>query len=240
MTTVLLNSNDHGNLRIDASYRASLGDAVMWVPTYSEEFRSIQAHYPILFNKDEKTGQFSSVALLGLEANENLFLQDGSWQASYIPLMIQRVPFSIGRYFDEEEERRLVHIDPDHPKVSTDEGQRLFESHGASTQYLERISAMLETIHQWVQRDIGFIKALEELELLEPVSIDITLENGTTGQLMGFYTINETALAEISSEALYSLQKHRYLEPIYMAIASLANIRRLMELKASKSDTAEA
>ena len=50
-------------------------DAVMYVMTYPMEFRDIQSCYPILFTKDPNTGSFFSAAVLGFEADQNLFLQ---------------------------------------------------------------------------------------------------------------------------------------------------------------------
>lgn len=233
MKTVLLNNEQHRDLRVDNRFRRENGDAVMWGQTFSPEFRTVQAHYPILFQKDPNSGRFFAVALFGLEQEENLFLQDDRWDAGYIPLMMQRVPFSIGTYpgDDGDEPRRMMHIDVEHPKVNTETGTRLFEEHGANTDYLDRVSGMLEAIHVWHQHDIAFIDTLTELQLLEPVTMDITLEDGTTGQLMGFYTIQEERLKSLSAEQVASLHERGYLEPIYMAIASMGKMRALIERK---------
>lgn len=235
--TVMLNKEDHRNLRINTQYAAELGDGMMWAQTFAAEFRNAQAFYPILFQKDSQTGKFMAIALLGFEQGENLFIADGKWNAGYIPLMIQRIPFSIGlAKNNDDEQRRMVNIDIEHPKVNTEQGQRLFEEHGAATPFLERISGMLETIHVWYQDNEVFLKALEELELLEQVSIDITLDDGNKGQLLGFYTINENKLRELPADKLAELHRRHYLEPIYMAMASIANIRRLMERKVALSE----
>lgn len=234
--TVMLNKEDHRDLRIKTHYGAELGDGVMWAQTFAAEFRSVQNYYPILFQKDSQTGKFMSVALLGLEQGENLFIENGQWQAGYIPLMIQRIPFSIGvaKADDGHETRHLINVDIEHPRVSREQGQRLFEDHGAATPFLEKISGMLETIHVWHQDNEVFIKTLEELELLEQVSIDITLEDGTKGQLLGFYTINEKNLRQLADEQLIDLHRRHYLEAIYMAVASIARVRSLMERKLAR------
>ena len=49
--------------------------------------------------------------------------------------------------------------------------------------------------------------------------------------MMGFYTINEDALFELDADALGGLNEKGFLLPIYMAIASLSNIRDLIDRK---------
>ncbi|MDO3388495.1 SapC family protein [Gilvimarinus sp. SDUM040013] len=239
--TVMLNSEEHKDLRINTEYSPELGDGVMWAQTFAAEFRNAQAHYPILFQKDSQTGKFMSVALLGFEQGENLFMENGQWNAGYVPLMIQRIPFSIGVAKDDlgAEDRRLINVDIEHPKVNREHGQRLFEEHGAATPFLDRVSGMLETIHVWYQDNEVFLKALEEFELLEQVSMDITLDDGTKGQLLGFYTIDEKKLRELTADKLADLHRRHYLEPIYMAIASIAKVRSLMERKVALNTAAD-
>lgn len=231
--TVLLNKENHTDLRVNTHYSRALGDGVMWVPTFAAEFRNLQSHYPILFQKDTTTGRFFPLALFGLAQGENLFLNDNGWDCTTIPLMLQRGPFSIGLYGegDVNEKRRLIHIDLDHPKVSTSEGERLFETHGAGTAYLERVSGMLEAIHVWSLDNELFIEALLSLNLLEPVTFDITLADGSKGQLLGYYSIHEERLADLSAQELQDLNQKNFLLPIYMALASLSNIRKLIERK---------
>lgn len=231
---VLLNSSDHKNLRVHSSYSVTLGDGVMSTPTFSREFKTIQAHYPIVFKKQEGEGSFVPMALLGLENNENLFLSESGWDASYVPMMMQRVPFSIGFYSDEQsnEKKRVLHIDLDHPKVSADDsGQRLFRDDGSITDYLERVSGILEVIHQSQADDRAFAARLDQLDLLEAVNMDIRLANGSAGQLSGFYTINEERLAALTSEQLGELHKKGWLEPVYMTIASLPKVQALVDRK---------
>ena len=239
--TVLLNKEQHLDLCVNTGYSAALGDAVMWVPTFALEFRNLQAHYPILFHKDTNSGRFFPVALLGLEQGENLFLTGQGWDCRYIPLMQQRIPFSIGLYNegDSDVKRPMINIDLEHPKVSSGTGRRLFETHGGVTPYLEKMSNMLNVIHDWNTHNEQFIKALVELELLEPVNIDITLTNGDKGQLFGYFTIKEERLAELSAAELHSLNQQNFLLPIYMALASVVNIRELIERKSATASRSE-
>ena len=71
--------------------------------------------------------------------------------------------------------------------------------------------------------------------LLESVTLDIELRDGTQNQLVGFYTINEDRLRELDAESLVEMQSKDYLSYIYMILASLSNVPRLIERKEAKS-----
>ena len=183
MTNVVqLNVAKHKDLRVITDRSAEYGDNVMLCMTFPSEYRSVQAYYPILFRKDGDKDQFYALSLFGLEDGENLFLNETGWLAGYIPLMMQRLPFLIGVQNagaeNGEDERRVVHIDMDHARVSTEKGELLFTEEGKNTAYLERSAAILETIHHWNLESELFLKMITEKELLEPVTIDITLNNG--------------------------------------------------------------
>jgi hypothetical protein len=74
--TVLLDNVNHKNLRVIARRAAEYGDNVNQVQTFPTEFGDVQRDYPIFFPKDSKSGEFQAIALLGLDRNENLFLDE--------------------------------------------------------------------------------------------------------------------------------------------------------------------
>jgi hypothetical protein len=223
----LLNNIDHADLRIQPGHGAHFGDAIMFATTFPAEFREIQAHYPIVFRKSDNGTTFEPVALFGLEEGENLFLSNTGWDATCIPLTVQRQPFLIG--VDGAE--LLVHIDLDNPRCSTTTGEPVFLPHGGTTEFLERANSTLLAIHQGVQATPVFISALVALELLESFVLDVELDDGSAGRLAGFYTINEDRLAALDADVLGRLHRAGYLQAIFMAVASLSNLRALIERK---------
>lgn len=232
---VLLNSIDHQDLKIITERSEKYGDNLWYSLTFPSEFRSVQAYYPIFFNKDTNTGQFYSVAMFGFQDKENLFLANNKWDAPYIPLSVARQPFLIGlqkvNEDGEEKEQRVLHIDIDHPRVNKEEGESLFLEFGSNTPYLDTAADMLEAIHHGVLDSKTFIDLLIEHELLESFTLDIQLNDGSKHQMVGFYTICEEKLNELDSETLATLHSRGYLQAIYMAIASQSNIRGLMNRK---------
>jgi hypothetical protein len=223
---VLLNNIDHQDLRVITGHGRGLGDDVAYVPTFPGEFRALQSHYPIVFRRVD--GQsFEPIALFGFETDENLFLSERGWDATTIPLLVERMPFLIGKHGDE----MMIHIDLDSPRVSKTEGEAIFLPHGGMTPYLENINSTLLAIHEGMQSNAHFVDALVSHELIEQFVLDVTLDDGSENRLSGFYTINEERAAALGAAALDSLHKAGYLAAIYFQLASLSNLRALIERK---------
>jgi hypothetical protein len=227
--SVLLNNIDHKDLRIITSRSAKYGDNVMTALTFAQEFRNLQAHYPIVFFKSEDGTSFQSAALLGFQEGENLFLGLEGWDASYVPLTIARQPFLIGNVKGE----MLLHVDLDSPRISQTEGEAVFLEYGGNTEYLERMSSMLAAIHDGLEMAPAFCAALLELQLLESFVFDVDLTDGSKHRLAGCYTINEERLNALDGQALERLSLAGFLQPIYMVIASMSNLSALAERKRS-------
>lgn len=232
--TVLLNAADHADLRVITARGAEYGDNQWFATTFPLEFRSCAACYPLFFFKDSQSQQVFPVALFGFRHGENLFLQVG-WQEKYLPLSVRRQPFLIGRQQVREDgmvrEQRVLHIALDHPRVSKDEGEPLFLPYGGQTPFLQDMAGLLETLHLGMQDAKNFVDLLEQYQLLEPVTVNVTLKDGSSHQLVGFLTIAEEQLAKLDGVALAQLHLQGYLQAIYLMIASQAQIRQLVTLK---------
>lgn len=225
----ILDKEKHRNIRIETGYGAELGDAVMYVMTFPMEFRDIQSCYPILFSKDPNTGGFFAAALLGFEPEQNLFLSGSSWDASYVPIVMQRQPFLIATGGDGDNQPPVVSLDLKHPRVSQDSGQNLFDGDGNPTAFLEQKITVLDKLHRGMQHGSGFIDALLKHELLEQVTLDLTFNDGDKKSLQGFYSIAEETLYQLAGDVLESLNQAGYLQPVFMAVASLSRMRDIIE-----------
>ncbi|GAA0784055.1 MULTISPECIES: SapC family protein [Pseudomonadati] len=232
---VLLNSVEHKDLKVITDRSAKYGDNLWYTVTFPLEFRSVQAHYPIFFHKDTATGQFYAVALFGFKNEDNLFLTDKGWDASYVPLTLRRQPFLIGKQMVREDgieqEQHVIHIDLDHPRVNKNHGEAVFHAFGGNTDYLDEVGDMLAAIHQGLNDSQAFIDVLLEHELLESFTLDIELDNGEKHQMIGFYTINEEKLNMLDGTVLTKLHQQGYLQAIYMSMASQSNVRDLLDRK---------
>ncbi|MBQ0935999.1 SapC family protein [Ideonella paludis] len=225
---VLLNNVEHHDLRVITRRDAALGDAVMLAHTFPAEFRALQAHYPIVYQKTADGLSFQAVALLGLQPGQNLFLDAQGWDAAYIPLALQRLPFLIGR----DGQGLQVHVDLDSPRLSRSQGEPLFLPHGGTAPYLQRISDILGAIHHGVQQADEFLRALLSHDLLEPFVLETQDAQGQAHKLGGFYTVHEDRLAALQAADLAELHAQGHLQCLYMMLASQSQFASLMERQA--------
>ncbi len=234
---VLLDNVSHKNLRIRTGYGRNQGLDENATRVFPMEFNQLQMEYPIFFTKNAEAGHFEAVALLGLTEHENLYLTDAGWDARYIPLSVQRQPFLIG--FQETLEsgvpqrQPVVHIDLDHPRVSKTDGEPIYLEHGGESPLLEHMSSVLMTIHAGHETNKAFSKLLVGLDLIESFTLKFDLNSGEKINLTGLYTINEDKLRDLNASALEALHQKGHLLHVYMMLASIPNIGKLIDKKNS-------
>jgi len=232
---VMLDNVTHKDLRVIRDYAKIPGYDVNVARVFPGEFIQLQTEYPLFFMRNKDEGNFEPIALLGFADHENLYLGGQGWDAGYVPLSIERQPFLIG--FQRQmvdgvpTEAPVVHIDMDHPSVSETEGERVFLPHGGESPLLERITSVLMTIHQGHEAAKSLSEILVGMELIESLTLEVALKDGSTESLKGLYTINEDRLQGLNASALEALHKKGHLRDVYMMLASLPNVSRLIERK---------
>jgi hypothetical protein len=232
--TALLNNIQHRDLRVIARHSAAFGDNVNQVAIVPTEFEAIQREYPILLSR-AASGEYQALALLGLDQDENLFLDQQGWHARYVPAMQVRGPFLIGfqqqQAGAEPHREPMIHVDLDHPRVSRSEGEPLFLPQGGNSPYLEHITRVLRLMHQGLSVSGAMYAAFAELALIEPVAVQIALNDREQYKLADYYTIGAERLAQLGGANLERLHKAGFLRAAYFLVSSLQNINRLIELK---------
>lgn len=222
----MLTAEVHQGLRVRRDRDSALGDAVMSCVTVPSEFRRVQAHYPILFRRNAERDAFTALALFGFQERENLFLEGGAWDADYVPLAVDIQPFLIGG----AEGTRQVHVDLASPRIGGD-GERVFDDAGRPTPYLEAVSEQLGELDAGWRASGDFFAALRRHELLEPLTLEIALDDGSVNRLVGFHVIDEARLSGLDAAALGALHAEGHLMPIFMAVASIGNFNALVARK---------
>lgn len=236
---VLLNNAQHINLKIAEGFSPESGDNKAAVLTFPTEFADIQREYPIFLSRDPETNRFRAVAMLGIQKDENLFLEvtdSGSrWLGSYVPAIVARGPFIIGLPEQPEaDSQAVVYVDLEHPRVSETEGRPLFLEFGGNSPYLDYMTKVLSTIHQGTEIGNAMFGAFDELGLIEPLTVNIDLKNGDKHRLDGYHTINEEKLANLTGADLEKLNRAGYLQGAFLILSSHANLQKLIEIKNSR------
>jgi hypothetical protein len=241
MNRVLLNNVDHADLRVIASHGAAFGDAINQVLVLPTEFEAVQREYPILIRRDANDA-YQAVALLGLDRDENLFLDEAGWNARYVPAVQRRGPFSIALQRDEPggEPRPMIHVDLDHPRISRVEGEPLFLPAGGNAPYLQGVSRALGQIHDGLEVAGPMFAFFDELGLIEPIDIEIKLDDNTAYSLPDVFTLAPDRLAAITGEPLERLHQSGLLRAAHWIISSMGNVEELIARKASRRAALEA
>lgn len=233
-TPVLLNNVDHRDIRVLTGHGASFGDTINQVTVFPTEYEELQREYPILIRRDPD-GTYYSVALLGLDRDENLFLFDGGWNGRYVPALLQRGPFSIGVPGEgpngEPVGEPMIHIDLDHPRISRTEGQPVFLPHGGNSPYLDHIAGVLRSIFAGVEVNKTIFAAFDECGLIEPITIEIKLNESRQYNVPDCYTISQQRLMQLDGSSLEKLHRADYLRAAVWIASSLHNVRRLIDIK---------
>ncbi len=227
----VLDKDVYRDLRVRTDAGAALGDDIMAVLTVPSEFRRVQAHFPILFRREAGQGDFTALALFGFETGENLFLDGDRWDAGYRPLALAIQPFLVGRPASGDGPAQ-VHIDLDHPRIAgTGDGVRLFDVDGMATPFLEAIAEQLGDLDEGYRQSGAFYEALLAHDLLEPFSLEVTLDDGSKHSLVGFHIIDEDRVRALDPAALGALHAAGHLMPMFMAMASLSQLSALVDRK---------
>jgi hypothetical protein len=231
----LLNNVAHKDLRVITAFGKGAGAAAGTVPAFPTEFAELQREYPIFFHKDAASGEYSAVALLGFDRQENLYLQNGRWNAAYLPGYVAKGPFLIGfqeQWVDGEARREpVIHVDLDHPAVSFSEGEAVFLPGGGQSPYLQHISTILRGIRDGVEGGKAFYAALAALDLIQPMAVEVRFDADHGANLTGLHGIDRERLAALDAAALHALHRQGFLEGIYLVLASMHNMRRLIAEK---------
>lgn len=234
MKLVALDSTAHRDLRV-VTRPDPVCVEINAVSVIPQEFPRLLAHYPIFFTKSAENGRFEPAALLGFGQKENLFLVNGQWEAAYVPLQIQRQPFSLlPRRADPArgtQDSLDVALDIDSPQIQTQQGERLFLEDGAPSKYLQNISSMLSALVSGSRDAYAFTGRLAELNLLEPVRIEIEFVDRSQAKLQGLYWIAAAALKALPAPQLAELRDRGFLEWLYFQMASLAHVANLVARK---------
>jgi hypothetical protein len=210
---VLLSKETHRSLKVDGRASAAYGDDRHFVQITVNEFPLLVVHYPLFCSKDPNTGGFYCGAMLGLKEGENLFLREWEEREFYRPLILQRGPF----YAQGPE----LAIDLDHPRVGAESGKPLFTEYGQPTRYLQSIIWAFQDLKPGMETSKFFVARLLELNLIEPVEIDVEFEDGSTHKCLGLYTVNQETLSRLPDDVVVELFRRGYLRLIHLMIASL-------------------
>lgn len=237
--TTVLNNVDHKNLKVDTRPGSSKTQNVNRSLVHATEISELHKEFPLVFYKHPDTEQTQLHAILGLEKDENLFIEKSGWTTRFVPALLARGPFSLGykKTVSEGDAQAdpLICIDLQDPRINTEQGEDIFLPFGGEAPYLIYVKKALQTIEQGLQFDKTLFTLIESMDLLEPISIQIKLSNVDEVNFSDYYTINQEKLAQMEGEDLSKLHQYGVLSLLYFVLSSMGNFQQLIALKNAKS-----
>jgi hypothetical protein len=224
---VPVSSEKHREWSVKSGTDFSFAGQVNSVPLMAVEVPGAAVEYPIVFagNDDE----IMPAVILGLRDAENLYLEpSGAWRGRYVPAFVRRYPFVFSS--NDEGKTFTLCIDEDFSGCNQDgKGERLFDSDGNRTQYLEGVLTFLKDYQAQFMRTRAFCRKLKELDLLEPMRAQVTLSSGQQFALEGFKAISRDKLKNLSGDKLAELAKTDELELAFLQMQSMRNLQSMVE-----------
>lgn len=228
----------HANLKVKLQFGEEFRNNVNHTVVFPTEFQALQREYPIFFRQAEDK-KYYAVVLLGLDRDENLFLEEDRWLARYVPAVQMRGPFALelreGDGNSPESGDPLVRIDMDDPRVNEIEGESLFLEQGGHTPFFTEMLQVLRRVHVGAQISDDFFAHLESFNLIEPITVQANYGDTLQYTVPDMFTISQQRMASLSGDELDALNQLGLLEHCFAVMSSAGNMSQLVDMKALKT-----
>jgi hypothetical protein len=224
----ILDSNLHREISIDFK-AARCGPRRELIPVVISEFHSLMFHYPIVFVKDQDTGEFTCSILLGVSAEANLLDQRDLVSDEGLPLNIRRLPL-VAVAAPEGEGQPLIGINRTSPGVNPGNGTGDYIFQGKSERFESAVAALVE-LYNGFEQTRNYVKKVLELDLISKLQAEIRYTDKPSLTLDGLYGIDPKKIALISESN--SKSKDEFLaiaSYVYAQHFSLYNMKKLATL----------
>jgi hypothetical protein len=231
---VALNPDVHRNLKFaaDEANFAFARDTTA-VLLAGVEFAEAAREYPIVFIRGQDK-QMRPVALLGVRDAENLFVDElGKWDARYIPAFVRRYPFVMAD--GGANGQLVVCIDESCPALNANHGELLINAEGKLQPRMNEVMQFLQNFQREFARTELITRQLDELGLFIQQGARFDTNTGETFQLNDFYLIDEAKFGQIVDAKLPELFRSGALGLGYLHLASLGNMRKLLDRVSARS-----
>jgi hypothetical protein len=206
------------------------------LPISYSEFQLVARDYPIVFTSGDGGKSFAPVALLGLQAGENLFCAGEAWAGEvYVPAYARRHPFCMARVNVDQVERKERLICVEKASVDEEHGEALFDAEGRASPKWSALERLLSEYEADLERSREMCALLVDYGVLEAFSMQASADNDAAAspvQLGGMHRASEKSLDSLNAAQLRNLMRKGVLARIYAHLLSLGNFARLLERRA--------
>lgn len=226
-----LDREAHKNLKLDTTQAvvSRLADQNS-VFLAAVEFGDACKEYPIVFVRAGEAGAdgkqpVAPLAVLGLKAGSNLFVDGDQWTGNYVPAYVRRYPFAMAR-LDGNANNLAVCYDSQWAGFNDTTGEALFKD-GQPSEFLLNAKGFLENFEQESERTRLICNLLAEMDLLQDMRFEATLPDGQKLDVEGFLALDEKKYSELPDDKVLQLHRNGLISLIEMHRLSLTNMNRL-------------
>lgn len=219
---------EHAHHRVMPNERYAFAAGAQTVPVVAGEFGEACKDYPVFFVPED--GGLRAVALLGLRAGENLFVDErGRWTGRYIPALLRCYPFALAPMAASpaDGDRLGLWVDAQFAGWNTEAGPALFEADGRDGPALDRALEFLRAFEREWQATRAFAERLQAAGLLADSQVQALSPDSPPVRLAGLLAVDDRRLYALDDATALALFRQGDLERITMHLLSLSNTREL-------------
>lgn len=224
---VELNARQHAGLKLVDNCAIATAARQHLLNVRAAEIGKVVTSLPVFLSRTPGSGRWAMSAVMSLKNGENLFVENGSWAATYMPTCLQTYPFFL-LSSSESRDGYAIGINPKSDAFSMDWGDALFDEKGDVSPHIVKVRALLKADIENDVQTLLFAERMEELGLSKPVSINVHYEDGPLQSITGLHTIDEEMLASLSPELFEELNKSSYLMVIHAMLISVFQFNALI------------
>lgn len=221
-----LTAATHANIRIGPRQRYRFAANANAIPLGANEFRSAQAHYPIVFTG---TPEPAPVIVTSLRGGENRFVDaSGAWRrSSYIPGYVRRYPFGLAKI--EGKSELVLAIDDTAEELAEDAGEPLFENGQPSNTTTRALKFCTVVEHQIAQAKL-LAAALHGADLLVEARAELRRPaDAAPYRLGGFRVVDEARFDRLAEDIFLAWREKGWIALVYAHLMSLRHWADLAE-----------
>lgn len=182
---------------------------------------------PIGFVKSN--GQYSLIALQGLETKRNLLVDPGGrWRGGYIPHHYFCYPFQMRM---NQDGNLILCIDAESELVTSsddDDAERFYDEGGEPTKLVSDVVEFLSSHISQLESTARICMLLAEYRLIKPWPLKVDTNQGEIA-IEALYCIDEERLNNLSATALKELRNGDGITLAYAQLFSMLNVNLLIE-----------
>lgn len=197
---------------------------------------SVAAHdYPIAFISGDAGASFVTMAILGVEPQQNLFVTaDDTWEAgTYLPAYVRRYPFCMTRVTMDGKEQadRIACVEK---RALKPKGEALYDDKGDALPVWDGLRKLLFEFEADLARTEEMCRRLQGLQVLEPFTAQASVPGEAPVSVTGMHRVSEERLHALPADTLKELAQTGILSRAYVHLLSMQNFQRLLERRARR------